>query len=95
MSLSNTDFPYRLAKICVRAGKEYYHLLPDVPLDIPLNSLNTLEVKIAHPKFCVISFPDCSVTIFASGRMLIEELPENSEKRVPEIVETILSALRR
>ncbi len=95
MSSDTAEFKYRLTKICVRTGKEYYHLIPDVAFDIPLKKLSGLDVIITHPKFCVISFPDCDVTVFSSGRMLIEEIPENSETRAREIVNTILSAWRK
>ncbi len=92
MSSDTAEFKYRLTKICVRAGKEYYHLFPEVSLVFPLKNLNELDVKISRPKFCVIAFPDCDVTVFSSGRMLIEEIPENSEKRAREVVDIILSA---
>jgi len=87
-----SDFNYRLVKVCGRAGKEYYHLFPEVSLVFPLSNLSELDVKISRPKFCVISFCDCNVTVFSSGRMLIEEIPENSETRVREIVDMILAA---
>jgi N12 class adenine-specific DNA methylase len=87
-----SDFNYRLIKVCGRAGKEYYHLFPEVSLVFPLSNLNELDVKISRPNFSVIAFSDCDVTVFSSGRMLIEEIPENSEARAREIVDKILSA---
>jgi hypothetical protein len=86
-----SDFDYRLIKVCGRAGKEYYHLFPEVSFSFPLENLNELNVKISRPKFCVIAFQDCEVTVFSSGRMLIEEIAENSEKRAREIIDIILS----
>jgi len=85
------DFQYKLIKICSRAGKEYYHVYPQEPIGFSSPDFRNLNVKMSHPKFSVISFPDCHVTVFASGRMLIENLPQNAEKRAREIIKEIIT----
>lgn len=85
------DFQYSLIKVCHRAGREYYHVYPEKSIGYLPESFKDLKIIISRPKFCVISFDDCDITIFDSGRMLIEDLPEDSEKRAREIVKAIIS----
>lgn len=86
-----SDFQYELIKICSRAGKEYYHVYPQEPMAFLSQDFGNMNVINSHAKFSVISFPDCHVTVFASGRMLIENLPQNAEKRAREIIKEIIS----
>jgi hypothetical protein len=64
---------------------------PQEPMAFLLQDFGNMNVINSHAKFSVISFPDCHVTVFASGRMLIENLPQNAEKRAREIIKEIIS----
>ena len=86
-----SDFQYELIKICSRSGKEYYHVYPQEPIGFSSPDFGNMNVINSHAKFSVISFPDCHVTVFASGRMLIENLPADSEKRARKIIKEIIT----
>ncbi len=90
-----SNLEYTLVKVCSRAGIEYYHIYPEKSIGFLPKDYSDLDVHISHPKFSVISFPDCDVTIFASGRMLIENLPEDSEERARAIVRKIMKIWRQ
>jgi|GEM_PF-2012538 len=85
------NIQYKLTMLCRRGGREFYHVYPDKSIGVLPHNHKDLKVLISHPKYSVISFPDCNVTVFASGRMLIENLPEDSEKRAHAIVREIIS----
>jgi hypothetical protein len=85
------DFEYSLTRVCRRGGKEYYLVYPDSKIGTLPKNFEGLRVLVSHPKFSVVSFPDCNVTLFASGRMLIEDLVEDSEARAHAVVRQILS----
>lgn len=84
-----STFEYSLIKVCHRAGREYYHIYPERPIGKFPKNFEKFNVKIRHPEFYVLAFPDCNVTVFKSGRMLVEDLPENSEARVRQVIEEI------
>lgn len=84
------DFQYRLIKICSLAGKEYFHIFPTQPFDKMPGDWQGLIIKAQHTKFVVISFDDCDVTVFVSGRMLIENIPAGCEQRAHAIVKKII-----
>jgi len=84
------DFQYRLIKVCSCIGKEYFHIFPAHPFNQMPEHWRGLAVKVKHTKFVVIAFDDCDVTVFVSGRMLIENIPEGSEQRARAIVEEII-----
>ncbi len=85
------DFEYSLTRVCRRGGKEYYLVCPDRTIGALPKNYGALHVLVSHPKYSVVSFPDCRVTLFASGRMLIEDLAEDSEARAHAVVRDILS----
>lgn len=85
------DFEYTFTKVCTRNGVEFYHILPKHSLDYLPRSFKDLKVKIQNAKFCILSFNDCDVTVFPSGRMLIENLPIGSEERARMIVKEIMA----
>jgi len=85
------EFNYSLIKICFRAGRGYYHIYPETQFNLNLEQFQNFKLTTKHPKYAVINFPDCNVTVFSSGRMLIEDLPQDSEKRAKEIVDQIIS----
>lgn len=84
-------FNYSLIKVCHRAGREYYHIYPEKPIGYFPDDFAEFNIKVSHSEFYVLSFPDCNVTIFKSGRMLVEDLPENSEGRARQVIEEIIS----
>lgn len=84
-------FEYTLTRICTRSGVEFYHVFPKHPLGYLPREFKGLNIKIQNTKFCVISFPDCDVTVFPSGRMLIENLSLGSEERARTIVKEIVA----
>lgn len=84
------DFQYRLIKICSLAGKEYIHIFPAQPFDKMPEDWQGLIIKEQHTKFVVIAFDDCDVTVFVSGRMLIENIPTGCEQRAHAIVKKII-----
>ncbi len=43
-----------------------------------------------NTKFVVIAFDDCDVTVFVSGRMLIENIPAGCEQRAHAKVKQII-----
>ena len=85
------DFPHQLIKVCSRTGMEYYHVVPEHAIGYFPGDFKDLKIKISNPKFCVISFPDCDVTVFPSGRMLIENLSIGSDERARTIVKEIVA----
>ncbi len=84
------NMQYKLTMLCRRGGREFYHVCPNKSIGVRLHNHKDLKVLISHPKYSVISFPDCNVTVFSSGRMLIENLPEDSEDRAHAIVREII-----
>lgn len=84
---------YKLTMLCRRGGREFYHVCPSQSIDVRLHNHTNLKVLISHPEYSVISFPDCNVTVFSSGRMLIENLPEDSEDRARAIVSEIIRTM--
>lgn len=86
-----SSFRYSLIKVCHRAGREYYHIYPEKSIGYFPKDFKKFTIKITHPEFFVLSFTDCNVTLFKSGRMLVEDLPENSEKRAREIIDEIIA----
>ncbi|RKX69950.1 hypothetical protein DRP53_06585 [candidate division WOR-3 bacterium] len=84
-----TDFDYELVKVCSRGGKEFYHIYPRTPLTRLPDSLARFEIKKRHEKYVVVEVDGYDVTIFTTGRMLIENLPENSEAKAKAIIEKI------
>jgi hypothetical protein len=85
------DFNYSLVRVCSRDGIEFFHVLPEHPINYLPDSFKDLEVTTSHRMFRIISFPDCKVTVFPSGRMLIENLPSGSEQRARAIVDEIIA----
>ncbi len=84
------NFAYSLTRVCRRGGKEYYLVNPGSTIGALPKNFGSLHVLVSHPKFSVVSFPDCNVTLFASGRMLIEDLAEDSEARAHTVVQQLL-----
>lgn len=84
------DFQYRLIKVSSLAGKEYFHIFPAHPFNQMPEHWQGLTIKDQHTKFVVIAFCDCEVTVFPSGRMLIENIPAGCEQRARAIVEEII-----
>ena len=74
-------------------GKEYFHIFPVHPFNQMPEHWRGLTVKVKHTKFVVFSFYDCEVTVFLSGRMLIENVPAGCEQRARAIVEEIIHVL--
>jgi hypothetical protein len=89
-----SDFKYELIKVCSRKGRSYYHVYPQESIGFLPADFKTLNVKLSQQKFSVISFADCDVTVFASGRMLIENL-EGVEDRAHAIVKQIVDLVRQ
>ena len=89
------DFKYRLIRLCHRGGVAFYHVYPESEIGYLPQDYGDLKLLVSHPRFSVVSFPDCTVTLFASGRMLIEDLVEDSEGRAHAIIREIISMWRR
>ncbi len=81
---------FEIFRVCSRGGHEYYHIIPKKELnDFPEN-VQKLSIAEKKDKYLVLKMPDCKVTLFKGGRMLIEDLPEGSDTRAQAIVEEIM-----
>jgi len=75
-----SNFRYDLISVCSRAGKEFFHVYPHGDYHFNLDK-----------DFLVSKVGGYYVTVFPSGRMLIESLPEGSINLARTIVEKIAS----
>ena len=84
------NFQFEIFRVCSRAGHEYYHIFPKQKLgDFP-EQVNRFRIIEKKEGYIVLDLSDCKVTLFKCGRILIEDLPENSDFRAKEIVEAIM-----